>query len=85
MKSRKIDDHAILMTRSAIARLAFVKRRLLEGGDHVNCLTLAMDYECCHRTIVRDVTFLRDRLGHQISYDHRARSLRYVVQPEPVL
>lgn len=75
-------------TRPAIARLAAIKAAILAGparGQMLNAHTLARDMECNPRTIHRDLTFMRDRLGHDIAYNPSTWTLYYVTPPQPVL
>ena len=76
-------DPARVFARSAIARIWLVARAIRErgAGQRVNAFTLAMDLECCNRTISRDIEFLRDRLGHDIQYIASERTFVYQAVP----
>lgn len=50
---------------------------LIAGGGFPNCGSLAVDLEVSHKTIQRDVDFMRDRMGLPIEYDAGRRGFRY--------
>ena len=49
----------------------------LRRGSLVNCTKLVKDLEVCRKTIVRDITFMRDRLSLPIAYDAGIQAYRY--------
>jgi len=49
----------------------------LQRGAFTNCSKLAARFEVARKTVMRDVTFMRDRLGLPIEYDARLHAFRY--------
>ncbi len=49
------------------------------------CSEIAGELETCRKTIVRDIAFMRDRLGWDIEYDSSARKYRLLKAPAPQL
>ena len=64
-----------ISTRPPIVRM----NRILEdlkAGRAVNCQRLGAELEVSYKTIQRDIDFLRDRLGIEITYEPTAYSFR---------
>jgi predicted DNA-binding transcriptional regulator YafY len=55
-------------TRFPLERIA-VLDRAVRAGEYPNARTIGERLEVCRRTVLRDVEFLRDRLGAPIAYD----------------
>ena len=55
--------------------------QILQREQYPNCTTLGKDLEVVPRTVIRDLEFMRDRLGLPIAYDARRRGYHYT---EPV-
>jgi predicted DNA-binding transcriptional regulator YafY len=51
--------------------------RALRAGRYPNAVGLARELEVSHRTVQRDIDFLRDRLGAPLAYDGRRHGYRY--------
>lgn len=64
-----------IKTRPPIARMSRILGEL-RAGRRVNCQRIAKDLEVCPKTIQRDLIFMRDRLGIQITYDPRQYCFR---------
>lgn len=62
-----------------LARLLFVESRIADGS-YPNAAELARDYECSHRTVKRDIEYLRDMHGAPIEYDPARRGY-YLSEP----
>ncbi len=71
-------------TRIAFERMQYCAR-LLRAGRKVNCCLIAKHFETSRKTILRDMTFLRDRLRYDFEFDPRANSYVLRAAPEPVL
>ena len=55
-------------TRPPMERMWRIHREISEG-DHPNCQGLAMELEVSAKTVMRDLEFIRDRLGLPLEYD----------------
>jgi predicted DNA-binding transcriptional regulator YafY len=55
-------------TRPPMERMWRIHREISEG-DHPNCQGLAMELEVSAKTVMRDLEFMRDRLGLPLEYD----------------
>ena len=49
-------------------RLLFIDRKI-KGKSYPNCTSLAAEWECCSKTIQRDLEYLQDELDAPIKYD----------------
>ncbi len=49
----------------------------LKRGAFTNCTKLAEELEVSTKTIMRDVSFMRERLGLPVDYDRRLHAFRY--------
>jgi predicted DNA-binding transcriptional regulator YafY len=56
------------ITRPPMERMWRIHREISEG-DHPNCQGLAVKLEVSAKTVMRDVEFMRDRLGLPLEYD----------------
>ncbi len=65
-----------LSSRPPLARLAVIDREVRRGGLP-NASTLAKQLDVSHRTIQRDITFLRDRLGAPLIFDSVKNGYQY--------
>jgi predicted DNA-binding transcriptional regulator YafY len=65
-----------LSSRPPLARLAVIDREVRRGGLP-NASTLAKQLDVSHRTIQRDITFLRDRLGAPLIFDSVKNGYHY--------
>ncbi len=63
-------------SRPFLERIAALDRAV-RAGEFPNAVTLAESLEVSHRTVQRDVTFLRDRLGAPLEYDEVRHGYRY--------
>ncbi len=54
----------------------------LKVGKDTNCAVMARELEVSAKTIMRDIEFMRDRLGLPIEYDSREYSYRYTSEVE---
>ncbi|MGA2178818.1 MAG: hypothetical protein ABSH15_04465 [Verrucomicrobiota bacterium] len=60
-------------TRNPIARMRFIRGKLLRG-EPFNASSVAAELEVTAKTIQRDIDFMRDQLGYEISFDCSANS-----------
>jgi predicted DNA-binding transcriptional regulator YafY len=67
-KSRPIPRVSEGMTRPPMERMWRIHQELSAGG-YPNCQGLAVDLEVSAKTVMRDVEFMRDRLGLPLAYD----------------
>jgi biotin operon repressor len=72
-------------SRVAIGRMAEIVA-LAAMGSFQSADVLAKQLGVCHKTIIRDLRFLRDR-GHQLTYDPKLRrwTYNYTAKPDAVL
>jgi len=63
-------------TRWPMERIYHIHEAVSEGRLP-NCRTLAAELEVTPKTIQRDITFMRDRLGLPLEYDEQAHGYRY--------
>ena len=66
-----------LASRPPLARIMAIDRAIRAGG-WPNATTLGADLEVDPRTVRRDVTYMRDRLGAPIAFDARRNGYGYV-------
>jgi hypothetical protein len=67
-----------LAQRTPLERFRFVYQRLtLRGGFTLQ--EISDRFELCLKSAQRDVDFMRDRLGYELTYNHEER--RWVGQP----
>ena len=59
--------------------------RWLRDGQLFTAETVARKFEVNRKTVIRDVEFMRDRLGYAVEFDHALNSWRLVEAPVPVL
>ena len=65
-----------------IIRLA----RLIRHGLSFTAAEIAGEFETSRKTVVRDIAFMRERLGWSFEYDPSARKYRFISAPTgPVL
>ncbi len=55
--------------------------RAIRAGEYPNARTIARELEVGHRTVQRDVEFLRERLGAPLAFDQR-RNGYYYAEPD---
>lgn len=63
-------------TRAPMERIYHIHEAVAEGRMP-NCSTLAAELEVTPKTVQRDITFMRDRLGLPLEYDDLAHGYRY--------
>jgi predicted DNA-binding transcriptional regulator YafY len=63
-------------TRFPLERIAALDRAI-RSGEYPNAVTIARRLEVSRRTVLRDVEFLRDRLGAPIAFDPRRNGYEY--------
>jgi proteasome accessory factor B len=51
--------------------------QVLSGGAHPNCTGLSAELEVSAKTVMRDIEFMRDRLGLPLEYDAVKHGFRY--------
>ena len=73
-----------LATRTPIQRLVRLAE-LLRNSLPFTAGEFARELECCRKTVVRDLEFLRDRLGYEFTFDHHAQRYRLISAPRPRL
>lgn len=56
------------MTRPPMERMWRI-HQILAGGSHPNCTGLSVELEVSAKTVMRDLDFMRDRLGLPLEYD----------------
>jgi proteasome accessory factor B len=49
----------------------------VSSGGHPNCASLARDFEVSSKTVMRDIEFMRDRLGLPLAYDAVRHGFHY--------
>ena len=64
------------LTRGPMERIYHIHEAVMEGRLP-NCSTLAVELEVTQKTVQRDITFMRDRLGLPIEYDGPCHGYRY--------
>lgn len=64
------------LSRPPLERMLRIHEELRRGAL-VNCTSLVKALEVCRKTVVRDITFMRDRLDLPIEYDPRIQAYRY--------
>jgi hypothetical protein len=74
----------IAYTRPPIERMQRIAR-MLRTGQRFTARTVAQTFEVNHKTAVRDIEFLRDRLGYDFEYDKSSATYRLNSAPEPAL
>jgi proteasome accessory factor B len=85
-KSRPVPRVAEGMTRPPMERMWRIHQELSAGG-YPNCQGLAVDLEVSAKTVMRDVEFMRDRLGLPLAYDAVKHGFHYTapVRDFPVM
>jgi proteasome accessory factor B len=68
------------VTRGAIERMLHI-HNLLREGSSVNCTRLGHELEVSRKTLVRDLSYMRDRLDLPVEFDAARNTYRYT---EPV-
>jgi hypothetical protein len=81
---RFVDPMSAYNYRPAIERLKYVAT-LLRTGKPFTARTVAERFEMERRTVVRDLEFLRDRLGWDFDFDWAANTYKLRAAPEPML
>jgi hypothetical protein len=76
--------HSWSKSRPAIERLIRLAR-LVRHSLPFTCGEMAAELEVSRKTIVRDLAFLRDRLGWDFYYDPSLGKYRCIKAPEPQL
>ena len=66
--------------KSQLTRLLYIKREI-KDGKYPNCISLAVGYEVCEKTIARDIEFLKYQMDAPIEYDPRKKGY-YFTEPE---
>lgn len=72
-------DSAGLHARAPIERMHRIALHLRDGHV-VNCTTFAREFEVARKTVLRDVEFMRDRLGYDVEWD----GISYVLRNAPL-
>lgn len=54
--------------RPALQRM-FRIHEWIQAGKYPNCFTMARELEVSHKTVFRDIAFMRDRMNYPIAYD----------------
>lgn len=79
-------------TRPPIARMAFIRkalvdRRLGRCSEPVTTDALATKLEVTRKTVLRDLDFMRDRLGYEIEWTMKPQesTWRLTRLPKPIL
>jgi predicted DNA-binding transcriptional regulator YafY len=62
--------------RFSLQRIAALDRAI-RAGEYPNARTISRELEVGHRTVQRDVEFLRDRLGAPLVFDRRHNGYYY--------
>ena len=65
-----------IAVRFSLQRIAAFDRAI-RAGEYPNARTIARELEVGHRTVQRDVEFLRDRLGAPLAFDRRRNGYYY--------
>lgn len=68
--------HSVQFSRPPLDRMLKIHAELREN-NRPNCTSLSRALEVSRKTIVRDIAFMRDRLGLPIDYDPAAQSYHY--------
>lgn len=76
--------HSWSKARPAIERLIRLAN-LVRHSLPFTCDEVAREFEVSRKTIVRDLAFMRDRLGWEFHYDPSDRKFRCVKAPAPQL
>lgn len=71
-------------SRPAIERMQRLAN-LLRHNLQFTAGEMARELETSRKTIVRDLDFMRDRLGWEFAYDHKAGKYRCTKAPTPTL
>ncbi len=71
-------------TRPPIERMRLIAT-LLRQGRHFTGDEICAACECERKTVLRDLAFLRDRLGYDFFFDKSANTYRMICAPAPVL
>jgi len=66
----------VQLSRPPLERMLRI-HEILRRNTLVNCTRLTRDLEVCRKTVVRDITFMRDRLDLPIEFDTAIQSYRY--------
>jgi proteasome accessory factor B len=69
-------DRRASLSRPPLERMLRIHEQL-RRNSHVNCTRLVKLLEVCRKTVVRDISFMRDRLDLPIEFDPRRRTYRY--------
>ena len=74
------------VTRPPMERMWRIHQRVA-AGDYPNCQGLAVDLEVSSKTVMRDIEFMRDRLGLPLDYDAVRHGFHYTapVRDFPVM
>jgi predicted DNA-binding transcriptional regulator YafY len=64
------------LTRPPMERMWRI-HQILSGGAHPNCTGLSAELEVSAKTVMRDIEFMRDRLGLPLEYDAVKHGFRY--------
>ena len=74
----------MIQTRPPIERLK-VLASALRARKVVNSRVMAAKLNVSRKTVIRDLEFLRDRLGYNFEYVSGDNSFRLISAPEPIL
>ena len=64
------------LTRPPMERMWRI-HQILSGGSYANCTGLSGELEVSAKTVMRDIEFMRDRLGLPLEYDAAKHGFRY--------
>lgn len=72
-----MENERAARTRAPMERIHRI-HAAVKDGRLPNCSTLARDLEVTPKTVQRDITFMRDRLGLPLEYDDQLHGYRYI-------
>lgn len=70
--------------RPIVERLHFIVKEL-RSFNRLTCPLVAGHFECSTKSVLRDIEFLRDRMGYEIEWIREEHSYQLLNNPEPVL
>jgi predicted DNA-binding transcriptional regulator YafY len=74
-------DNGRTARRAQIRRILQIIERI-QAGDYPNCMQMADEMKVSHKTIKRDLEFMRDELELPIEYDQSRRGFYYTRSPD---
>lgn len=82
--SRAKGDTHVGAARPTVERLAEIARRLRDM-ERVNCTLLARRFEVTRKTCLRDLHFLRDRMGYEFRWNAQLSTYELITAPRAIL